>query len=186
MFRYTIITLLLLISTVFLADSAWADCPEGDLNRDCKVDFFDLAVLAESWLEEEPNLPTGTVIINEVLAHSHGTAPDWIELYNTAGSAINIGGWYLSDSDRDLTNDANAYKIPNGTTIAPYGYKVFYENTHFGTKFKLSESGDNVYLSINRGGTPFGMDDRTFEASEVNVPFGCYMTSLGLTQKSAR
>ena len=57
------------------------------------------------------------------------TASDWIELYNTTGSAINIGGWYLSDSDSPLTK----YTIPNGTIIPAYGYIVFYENTQFGT-----------------------------------------------------
>jgi hypothetical protein len=166
------------VSTAFLVGSVWANCPEGDLNRDCKVDFHDLGLLAGSWLEVEPNLPVGTVVINEALAHSHGVAPDWVELYNTSGSAINIGGWYLSDSDRHLT-DVNAYRIPNGTFIPPYGYIVFYENTHFGTKFKLSEKGDDIYLSLVRDGFPFGMDDWKFAASEVNVPFGCYTTSIG-------
>ena len=45
----------------------------GDLNRDCKVDLFDFALMAENWLEVEPNLPFGSVIINEVMAHSHAT-----------------------------------------------------------------------------------------------------------------
>jgi hypothetical protein len=172
-----IISLLSLISAAIIAGSAWADCPEGDLNRDCIVDFLDLAVLAESWLDVEPDLPTGTVVINEVMTHSHGTAPDWIELYNTSGSAIDISGWYLSDSDRRLTGEY-AYQIPNGTIIPAYGYIVCYEN-QFGAKFKLSENGDNVYLSIPRDGKNFGMDDRTFDASEMSVSFGRYTTSTG-------
>ena len=168
--------LISLVSIVFMAALALADCPEGDLNRDCKVNLFDFALMAESWLDIEPNLPVGSVIINEVMAHSHGTAPDWVELYNTTGSAVNIGSWYLSDSDRHLT-DSSAYQILNGTTIPPYGYMVFYE-TNFGTKFKLSENGDQVYLSLNRDGFPFGMDDFEFGASEVNVSFGHYTTSI--------
>jgi hypothetical protein len=172
-----IISLLLLISIAILTGPAWAACPEGDLNRDCKVDLLDLAVLAQSWLEVEPNLPVGTVIISEVMAHSHGIAPDWIELYNTSGSAIDINGWHLSDSDRHLT-DSEAYQITNGAIIPAYGYIVFYES-QFGTKFRLSENGDNVYVSINRDGEPFGMDDRTFDASEMGVSFGRYTTSTG-------
>jgi hypothetical protein len=157
-----------------------AECPEGDLNRDCKVDFSDFVLLAGSWLEVEPNLPFGTVIINEVMAHSHATAADWIELYNTSGSAINIGGWYLSDGDKNLTK----YRIPDGNIIAPYGYKVFYENLHFGVgpdanRFGLSENGESLFLSLPRDGVTFVMDDRKFEASEVNVSFGRYTTSLG-------
>jgi len=155
-----------------------AGCPAGDLNRDCNVNLFDLGVLANNWLEVEPNLPTGTVIVNEVMAHSHAVAPDWIELYNTSGSTIDISGWYLSDNDDDLTS-VNAYKIPNSTTIAPYGYIVFYEDTHFGAKFKLSENGETVYLSLSRDGFPFAMDDRKFGASQANVTFGRYVTSIG-------
>ncbi|HCO95856.1 MAG TPA: hypothetical protein DIU00_18270, partial [Phycisphaerales bacterium] len=44
----------------------------------------------------------GAVVINEVLAHSHAEASDWIELYNTTGTAIDIGGWFLSDSYDNL------------------------------------------------------------------------------------
>ncbi|MHC4560871.1 MAG: lamin tail domain-containing protein, partial [Planctomycetota bacterium] len=58
----------------------------------------------------------GDVVINEVLAHSHDAASDWIELYNTTGSTIDIGGWFLSDSN---SNPAK-YKIAGGTTIGPY------------------------------------------------------------------
>jgi hypothetical protein len=160
-----------------MASLASADCPLGDLNRDCKVDLFDFASMAENWLDIEPNLPVGSVNINEVMAHSSGIVPDWIELYNTSGSDINISGWYLSDSDRELTT-TEAYKIPNGTTIAAYGYAVFYESA-FGTKFKLSENGDEVYLSLLRNGFEFVMDDRQFGASEPNVSFGRYTTSTG-------
>ncbi|MHC4544680.1 MAG: lamin tail domain-containing protein, partial [Planctomycetota bacterium] len=42
----------------------------------------------------------GAVVINEVMSHSNA-GPDWIELYNTSDEAINIGGWFLSDNDRD-------------------------------------------------------------------------------------
>jgi hypothetical protein len=170
-------SLLSLALILFSASLILAACPEGDLNRDCKVDLFDFALMADNWLEVEPNLPFGTVIINEIMSHSHGILPDWIELYNTSGSAINIGGWYLSDGDRDLTK----YRIPDGNIIAPYGYKVFYENLHFGVgpnSFGLSENGESLFLSLPRNGVPFVMDDRQFGASEVNVSFGHYTTSI--------
>jgi len=44
----------------------------------------------------------GSIVINEVMAHSHGVAADWIELYNTTDSQIDISGWYLSDSGRSI------------------------------------------------------------------------------------
>jgi hypothetical protein len=173
--------LLSLVSIVFMASLVLADCPLGDLNRDCKVNLFDFASMAENWLDVEPNLPFGTVIINEIMTHSSDAngadLPDWIELYNTAGSTINISGWYLSDNDNDLTS-VNAYQIPNGTTIPPYGYVVFNEY-QFGTKFKLSENGEEVFLCLQRNGVPFGMDDWKFDASERSVSFGRYTTSTG-------
>jgi hypothetical protein len=43
----------------------------------------------------------GAVVINELLAHSHADATDWIELYNTTAVPVDIGGWFLSDSDDD-------------------------------------------------------------------------------------
>ena len=167
------------IATAFLAGAVWADCPDGDLNRDCRVDLHDLGLLAGSWLEVEPNLPVGSVVINELLSHAHDTASDWIELYNTTGSAVNISGWYLSDRDSPLTK----YPIPNGTIIPAYGYVVFYENVHFGVNhgnnvpFGFSENGESVYLSLLRGGKYIAMDDRKFDASERNVSFGRYTTS---------
>ncbi len=171
------ISLISLVSTSFLAGSVQADCPVGDLNRDCKVNLFDFASLAENWLQEEPNLPLGSVVINEVMAHSHAEAPDWIELYNTTGSTIDISRWYLSDSDSPLTK----YKIPNGTTIPAYGYIVFYEDEHFGTAFKLSENGETVYLSFSDVNVvpKHICDDRKFDASETGVSFGLYTTSTG-------
>ena len=174
-------SLLSLALILFSASLVLAACPEGDLNRDCKVDLYDFALLADNWLEIEPNLPVGTVIINEVLAHAHDTASDWIELYNTTGSSINIGGWYLSDNDSPLTK----YRIPTGTTIPAYGYLVFYENTSFGTgqndnvAFGFSENGETAYLSLLRDGKYFGMDDLKFDASERNISFGRYITSRG-------
>lgn len=154
----------------------------GDLNRDCKVNLLDLTLLAANWLQEG-TLPPGSVLINEVMAHTHSDAPDWIELYNTTGTTIDIGGWYLSDNDSPLTK----YPIDDGTTIDANDYIVFYEDMHFGvyhgnnTPFALSENGETVFLSFGLDGQLAGLcDDRRFGASETGVSFGRYMTSTGL------
>ncbi len=44
-------SLFTLILTISLAGSVLAVCPTGDLNGDCKVDFLDISVFAEQWLE---------------------------------------------------------------------------------------------------------------------------------------
>jgi autotransporter-associated beta strand protein len=67
--------------------------------------------------------PMADVIINEVLSHSDAPLVDAIELYNTTDGPINIGGWFLSDSNSDYLK----FRIPDNTVIAGHGYRVFYE-----------------------------------------------------------
>jgi hypothetical protein len=122
------------------------------------------------------------IVINEVLAHSHAEAADWIELRNTTNTAIDIGGWFLSDSSSDLTK----YRIASGKVIAPNGYIVFYEDLHFNNPsapgsnrtFALSENGERLYLSSAEGNVLTGYRQvEDFGGSETGVSFGRYYKS---------
>ncbi|MFC1635193.1 lamin tail domain-containing protein [Planctomycetota bacterium] len=136
------------------------------------------------WDDAEDNFAQGKVIINELLAHAHAEAPDWIELYNTTSTAVDIGGWFLSDSE---TNPMK-YEIAAGTMIEPHGYIVFFEDLQFGNPadpgshvpFALSENGETLYLNSGRNGmlTEYS-DQETFGASETGVAFGRYRKSTG-------
>ncbi|MHC4742543.1 MAG: lamin tail domain-containing protein, partial [Planctomycetota bacterium] len=127
----------------------------------------------------------GTVVINEVMAHSHDEAPDWIELYNTTGETIDVGGWFLSDNEPNLMK----YEIDPGTEIDPYGYLVLTEDANFGLPatdpgrhepFALSENGQTVYLHVGYDGELGSfMDEENFGASETGVSFGRYRKSTG-------
>jgi hypothetical protein len=126
----------------------------------------------------------GEVVINEVLAHSHANAPDWIELHNTTDTPINIGGWFLSDSGIDFMK----YEIAAGTTIVPHGYIVFYEDLHFNNlsnpgchvPFALSENGERLYLHSGQDGVLTGYsEEEKFDASETGIAFGRYRKSTG-------
>jgi len=128
----------------------------------------------------------GAIKINELLAHSDVVySYDWIELYNTTGAPINIGGWYLSDD----ANNLKKYTIPEGTSIDAYDYCVFYENLHFGignpadpanVPFALSENGETLYLNSGQGGVLTGYsEEEAFDASQADVPFGRYQKSTG-------
>jgi hypothetical protein len=135
--------------------------------------------------DDTGELPTlGEVVINELLAHSHTGEPDWIELHNTTDAAINIGGWFLSDSSTDFMK----YEIAAGTTIEPFGYIVFYEDLNFGNPgdpgchvpFALSENGETLYLHSGRDGLLTGYSNQEeFDASETGVAFGRYQKSTG-------
>ncbi|UCG58681.1 MAG: lamin tail domain-containing protein [Phycisphaerales bacterium] len=125
----------------------------------------------------------GAVVINEVLAHSHDTRPDWIELYNTTETTIDIGGWYLSDSGSVLKK----YRIAGGTTLKANEYSVLSEDANFGPDspdagrlvgFRLSKNGESVYLSAAEDGVLLGYRDvEDFGASPRGVSFGRYFKS---------
>ncbi len=128
----------------------------------------------------------GSVVINEVLAHSHMADPDWIELHNTTGQPINIGGWFLSDKNNDDPN-ITKYEIPTGTSIPTGGYIVFYQDLHFGnpaaeganTPFALSEGGDDVYLRSGLSGVIGGYEEsESFGASATNIALGRHVKSV--------
>jgi hypothetical protein len=133
--------------------------------------------------DDTSELPAlGEVVINELLAHSHAGDPDWIELHNTTNTAINIGGWFLSDSSVDFMK----YEIAGGTTIEPHDYIVFFEDLHFGNSndpgchvpFALSENGETLYLHSGREGLLTGYSDQEkFDASETGIAFGRYLKS---------
>jgi hypothetical protein len=124
----------------------------------------------------------GAIAISEVMAHSHMELSDWIELYNTTVSSIDIGGWYLSDSD----NEPMKYRFAAGTTIPANGYIVVREDVNFGQAatdpgrlipFALSENGDLVRLTsaLDANGLLTGYREKEdFGASETGVSFGRY------------
>ncbi|MCH9022572.1 MAG: lamin tail domain-containing protein, partial [Planctomycetes bacterium] len=125
----------------------------------------------------------GAIVINEVLAHSDTIPYDFIELYNTTGDPIDLDGWFLSDEDTNQTK----YEIKTGDTVIPAGgYKVFYEDLHFGvpgdagvnTAFALSENGEKVVLRSGLGGVLTGYRNaEAFGPSGPDIALGRYQKS---------
>jgi hypothetical protein len=131
----------------------------------------------------------GSIIVNEVLANSAGSADgDWIELKNTSASPIDISFWYLSDD----AGNRRKFQFPAGTTIAAGGYRVVNALQHFGpaggplggiVPFDLNADGGAVILT---GGTSAGellgyRDEQTFEATEAGTTLGVYTKPSGGT-----
>lgn len=121
----------------------------------------------------------GDIAINEVMASNTRTATDnngqyddWIELFNKTNTAVNVGGWLISD---DATN-LNKWKIPANTTIPANGYLIIWadedssQNTaaHLHANFKLSGSGEAVYLSNSTGTL---IDEVVFGAQRTDFGF---------------
>lgn len=90
------------------------------------------------------------VVVNEVSASNYtfvtdnfGQNEDFIELYNTTGAAVDLGGWYLSDSQNNNTK----WQFPAGATIAANGHLLVWcsgRNTSVGnvhhTSFRLNQT----------------------------------------------
>ncbi|MHC4575121.1 MAG: lamin tail domain-containing protein, partial [Planctomycetota bacterium] len=123
----------------------------------------------------------GAVVVSEVMSHSHGVAPDWVELYNTTDQPVNMGGWFLSDSDSNVMK----YEIAADTVIEAGQYFVFYEDVNFGDPndpgchiaFAFSENGEEVCLSSgldNDGNLTGYREVEDFGACESDVSFGRY------------
>jgi len=124
----------------------------------------------------------GAIVINEVMTHTDVAPDDWIELYNTTAGAIDISGWFLSDSDTNVMK----YEFGPGTVIGAYDYLVLFEDVNFGSSasdpgkhvpFALSENGELVRLSsaLDTNGVLTGYHQtEDFGASENGVSFGRY------------
>ncbi|MFC1799671.1 lamin tail domain-containing protein [Candidatus Eisenbacteria bacterium] len=69
----------------------------------------------------------GDVVINEIYPNAPTLydGSEFIEIYNTTGSSIDIGGWVLASSEFDETCAGDKhYAFPAGTMIPAFGYIV--------------------------------------------------------------
>ena len=66
--------------------------------------------------------PSG-IHINEILPNPAGADEEneWIEIYNSNNSNINLSGWQIQDKEGTITT----FTIPNGTQILADGFLVF-------------------------------------------------------------
>ena len=123
-------------------------------------------------------------MINELLSHTDPPLEDAVEFFNPTGTPVDISGWYLSNSSRDL----GRFVIPAGTVIPARGYKVIYEG-QFGTNgfaglvtpFTFNSAhGDTAFLSQISGGQLTGYRaGAVFGAAANGVSFGRFLTSVG-------
>ncbi|MBN2473626.1 MAG: lamin tail domain-containing protein [Pirellulales bacterium] len=113
------------------------------------------------------------VVVNEVLSQPLPGGLDAIELYNTTGGTVDVGGWYLSDS----SGDYRKFAIPGGTTVAAGAFLVFDENDFNRSggpnDFALGAGGDDVWLlQTDTQGDLWFADHVEFGAAISGVTFG--------------
>jgi hypothetical protein len=129
-------------------------------------------------------LPLNNIVINEALTHTDLPFEDAIELQNVSAGTVNIGGWWISNSERELRK----FRVPAGVTLTPGAFRVFYEanfnasGTGTGTNFTLNSSrGDTLYVAeADANGNLTGYRTQvSFGAAANGVSFGRFNTSLG-------
>lgn len=127
-------------------------CPSSDLNGDCRVDFLDLAVLFDQWLNppgyglgtkasgRQPAWDLGTLanqwldqvgplVISEFMARNQdtlldqdGESSDWIEIHNLSQDPVSLDHWALTDTPDELRR----WQFPDGLQLEPGAYLVVF------------------------------------------------------------
>lgn len=107
-----------------------------------------------------PSLVSASVLINEILPHPSSGA-DWIELYNTDGTELDISGWRIQDSTGDLTPLADGTKFSSSSAF----YQIFASN-------RLNNGGDNIKLKDKDGNV---IDEKSYNQDPgEDISFGRY------------
>ncbi len=141
------------------ADGTWqtVDTPTpGYENTETGFDAFLTAIGAK-------NVTITEVMSSQdaLIADGNGQFTDYIELYNSGDTEVNLTGWWLSDD----ASAPNKWIFPE-TTIAPGQYLLL----HCGSapEFNLSADGEEILLSTFSG-TP--VDHVVFGKAQVNCSF---------------
>ncbi len=173
----------------------WLDPPgcsgQGCANLDGLhgVDFFDYAIVADSWQESG-----GTLVISEFMAlntscfstivNGQVVYPDWLEIYNPTDSIVNLDGWYLTDNPGDLTQ----WPFP-AVLLEPGEYLVVFASSkstypfvddlgYFHTNFSLKASGE--YLALVQ---PNGITVESFYEPIVQYDNVSYGLCIDMSEK---
>ncbi|MDT3696212.1 MAG: CotH kinase family protein [Ignavibacterium sp.] len=122
---------------------------------------------------------SGNLFINELMADNSTTIPDpngeyddWIEIYNSSSSPIELTGKYLTDKKSNLTKykftQPDLFINPNEYLLIWCDEQQSQQGIH--TNFKLSKDGEFVAL-INNDGISI-IDSITFGEQTKDISFG--------------
>jgi len=159
----------------------------GDYSEDVK--FFVLAQDQEGQTSRYPQNPAKKItqknsssaeglVINELMASNSstiqdesGSYPDWVEIYNTTGTAISMNGYFLTD---DLANQ-DKWAFPD-TTIPAEGFLLVWADDDekegpMHASFNLSKSGEDIGLYKQNGSTFESVNTLTFGEQTTDISY---------------
>ncbi|MHC4546752.1 MAG: lamin tail domain-containing protein, partial [Planctomycetota bacterium] len=178
-----------------------ANCT-ADLDGVNGINMADFALLANNWQIVEPH-----IVINEFMASNtsqppleegelldgDGISSDWIEIYNPTDTAVNLDGWYLTNSKSNLTK----WQFPNGLQIEPGEFLIVFASNkkleenpgnypyldslgYCHTNFNLEQNGDYLALVAPDGITISHEYAARYPAQLTDVSYGLaqYATAI--------
>lgn len=142
---------------------------------------------------EPPALAPARIVINEVYYNpdsEHGGAyAEWIEIYNTGGTVVDIKNWYFKNSSSGTETINQTYNIDpgqfavvtaNASTITEWdlipsnahkialgGSKLFSGLVNNGDRLQLFDNTNNLIDAVS-----WGTDISVFDLSALSVPQG--------------
>ncbi len=161
----------------------------GNLNSKWLVSYETTAGGANPAVGINPAADGAVLLISEFMANNKSTIEDpdqpgafedWIEIHNPGAAAVDMSGMYLTDN---LANPTK-WKVPQGVTVPPKGYLVFWADNDPGqgplhTNFKLAADGEEIGLYSTDGKTP--IDWIVFEAQiEGPIQLGSTFEAHGI------
>ena len=127
------------------------------------ADTFDSIYVSEVLVENGRGVPA-----------KQGKDQGWIELYNGGSGAVNLAGWFLSDTTTNLTK----WRFPRVVMLPDSYLLVFASGTgstndlaHLHANFRLDTKGGQVVLA-GRGGTNVAFQI-AYPKSLADVSYGC-------------
>ena len=131
--------------------------------------------------QEQAGIP---LVINEFMASNssdsgitdpQGDYDDWIEIHNFGGTAVDVGGMYLTDDINEPTKWQIPDDSPSQTAIAAYGYLLIWADDDSGdgplhAGFSIAKDGEYIGLFASDGRTM--VDGIEFDEQVANISYG--------------
>lgn len=127
---------------------------------------------------------------DSTLSDQAGKAEDWIEIYNDGNASIDIGGYYLTDSKKDLT----LWQFPTPTKINANGYLIVFADGTEGTptsgselhaNFSLNKDGEYLALVAPDGETVLQEFSPQYPAQYNDISYGAEQFKLEFVNKAS-
>lgn len=88
---------------------------------------------------------SSTIVMNEIFSRGVDPDLDWIEIYNSTGSSVDISGYKIYDSG-GFNGTKPKKEFPSGSVIPANGFLVIVTDDTTESGFGLSSGGEDVWL----------------------------------------